>query len=168
MNGSAPVSLSALRDIHLPAPVPIWPPATGVWLLAAAVLLAVATALVVRARRRRPHPRSWWELAGDELDRIEAAFRVKHDVVGLATALSSLLRRSVLVRFPERQAAALHGDAWFELLCRDERAAQVDSSGLRPTHVVRELTETVYAGARASVHPDDWIAFVRGWIGAAA
>jgi len=97
--------------------------------------------------------------------------------VELAIALSSLLRRSVLVRFPDKKAAALHGDAWFELLCADERTAQGDptertapvgAAGPRPIHVVRELTETVYAGGRANIHADEWIAFVRGWIGAAA
>jgi len=175
---SAAASLSALRDIHLPAPVSIWPPAPGVWLLAAILLLLAAAALLtVRARRRRLRARSWWELAADELNGIEAAFRSRHDAVELAIALSSLLRRSVLVRFPDKKAAALHGDAWFELLCADERTAQGDptertapvgAAGPRPIHVVRELTETVYAGGRANIHADEWIAFVRGWIGAAA
>jgi len=150
---------------------PIWPLAPGAWLLGGVLLLLlVAAVFLVRARRRRE--RAWPEAAAEELACIEARFEVQHDVVALATALSSLLRRSMLARFPEEKVAALYGDAWFELLCRDESAAEAAGSVSvrQSTRVVRELSETAYAGAGRgdAVRPDEWIAFVRSWIGAAA
>jgi len=167
MDPSATASLSALRDIHLPDPVSIWPLAPGAWLLGGVLLLLVAAAVfLVRTRRQRE--RSWPEAAAEELASIEATFVMQRDVVALATALSSLLRRSVLARFPQEKLAAVHGDAWFELLCSDESARDTENSVRRSTRVVRELTETAYAGAGAAVQPDEWIAFVRSWIGATA
>jgi hypothetical protein len=174
MDPSPSARLSALRDIHLPDSVSIWPPAPGWWILGGLLLLlAGAAALLLHARRRRQ--RSWATAAAAELARIEASFSAQRDAVALATALSSLLRRTSLARFPEERVAGLHGDAWFELLCRDVSGAAAEGPPARSASVVRALTRTAYAGRDAArVHPDDcddcddWIAFVRSWIRDAA
>lgn len=169
MHASASARLSALRDIHLPAPVSFWPPAPGWWLLAGLLLLvAVGVVLVVRAARRRE--RAWEAAAAEELARIESDFAAQRDVVALAASLSALLRRSVLARFPEEKVAALRGEDWFEFLCRDATAPpDAETPDPRALRLVRDLTHTAYSGAEADpLEPDEWIAFVRAWIGAAA
>lgn len=167
MEPSATASLSALRDIHLPDPVSIWPLAPGWWLLGGLLLLAGTAAALVWVRRQREPV--WSKVAAEELAGIEATFVVQRDVVVLATSLSSLLRRTVLARFPEEKVAALRGDAWFELLCDDAGAPNAENRSRRSPRVVRELTETAFAGASAATgEPDEWIAFVRSWIGASA
>lgn len=168
MDPSMQASLAALRDIHLPDAVSIWPPAPGWWLVAGLLLLLAGSAALL-ARSRRHRRGSWEHAAALELAGIEEAFAVERDAVSLATALSSLLRRSVLARCPEAKVAALHGDAWFEFLCGEPPDPEAGASGQRSPEVVRNLTETAYAGAGAArVEPDAWIAFVRSWIGAPA
>ncbi len=169
MDPATASSLSALRDIHLPGPVSLWPLAAGWWLLGGILLLvAVGAARVARARCRRQ--RAWQEAAAEELTRIETAFAADRDAVELAASLSALLRRSVLARFPERKIAALRGEDWFEFLCHDAAAPPgaetPDPDSLR---LVRDLTHSAYAGVdTTTVPPDEWIVFVRSWIRAAA
>lgn len=101
-----------LRDIHLPGEPGFWPPAPGWWLLAA--LLAAGLALLVtRAwhhwrRLRRRH----YVLA--QLERLRG-MRCGPE---LAAALSSLLKRVALARFPRTDVAALSGSEWLAFLDR--------------------------------------------------
>jgi hypothetical protein len=167
MDPSMQTSLAALRDIHLPDAVSIWPLAPGAWLLGGGLLLLIGAAvLIVRSRRRRQRP--WSDAASEELASIEATFVAQRDAVSLAASLSSLLRRAVMARCPDDRVAALMGDDWVELLCRDLSVAEEGAARRRSASVVRELSETVYAGASTSARPEEWIAFVRSWIGANA
>lgn len=99
-----------LRDIHAPAPPPLWPPAPGWWLvltLCAAALAAAGLRLwrVLRARARRR--RILGELAA--LDgRLQGP--------ELAAAVSALLKRVALSRFPRAEVAPLTGQAWLDFL----------------------------------------------------
>jgi hypothetical protein len=106
--------LSALRDIHEPAPPPVWPPAPGWWIAGAALLAAaVALALWLRRRRLRQRPiraalaelEQWQRTAGD-------------DPVRDAEVLAALLRRAALVRYPREAVAPLAGDAFLTFLDR--------------------------------------------------
>lgn len=159
----APVSdsLAALRDIHLPAPVAFWPPAPGWWGLAALVLMVVLAGIyLLRVRRRQRE--SWNRAAADELARLEIAFAEQGDGAELAVGLSSLLRRAALVRYPEMEVAALHGDAWSSLLCQDPTGA-----GARSPRTASEFTRAAYRG-NSEGSPDEWIDFARSWIEEAA
>ena len=97
-----------LRDIHLPAPVPWWPPAPGWWLLGVLLIAVLAGALwyVRRYRRRAP-----LRAALEELAAIEHAFQTRADPLDCAQALSKLLRRVVLHDSGSEAAAAV-GERW--------------------------------------------------------
>jgi hypothetical protein len=107
MNGASPSALP-LRDIHLPAPVSWWPPATGWWLVLALGVLVLAAVALHRWWRRRTRLR---RLALAELAVIEQAYARSGDGHACARGLSQLLRRLALVG-AGRDAAAATGDAW--------------------------------------------------------
>jgi LPXTG-motif cell wall-anchored protein len=100
-----------LRDVHLPASPPWWPPAPG-WLIVFGIgLLLIALAVVFAWRRRRRRVR--WLAAFDR--EVAAA----PDDAGRLATLSSLLRRAA--RRVEPGADRLQGEAWLRLLDGDKR-----------------------------------------------
>ena len=118
--------LANLRDILLPQPPPLWPPAPGLWLLLAVV---AATVLIVVFQWRRARAHSAYRRAG--LARLEGA-RTVRDV-------SVILKRVALAAFPREQVASLYGEDWAAFLQR------TDSGGDFP----------MIAQAEPSVLPDD-------------
>ena len=101
-----------LRDIHMPADAPFWPPAPGWWLLLVLLAAAVAAASwrlsrLLRARRRRARITA-------ELERLRGV-RCGPE---LAASVSALLKRAALGRYPREQVAALTGRAWLDFLDR--------------------------------------------------
>jgi len=149
-------ALAALRDIHLPEAVSFWPLAPGWWgALALLISLVVACVLLVR-RRRRSARRAALRMLGE----AEQRFRSDGDVRALAVALSALLRRVALFRFPRRDVAALHGNDWLRFLADESR------SNAFPADVVFGLERSLYA---KHTDPDEvdgevWIAATSGWI----
>ncbi len=105
-------AMPELRDIHLPDPVPFWPPAPGWWMLAALLVAAVIVA-VVAARRRRRRQR----VRRAALAQLESLARA-HDEADttLAASLSELLRRACLSVFPREDVAGLTGEHWLRFL----------------------------------------------------
>ena len=101
MNGQA--SLKDLRDIAVPEPPPLWPPAPGVW-VALIITLAVLLALVL-----------WWQRA-----RTRSAYRRAglSLLPGARTArdIDVILKRVALAVFPRPQVAPLYGDVWVAFL----------------------------------------------------
>jgi hypothetical protein len=148
-------ALAGLRDIHLPPPVSIWPPAPGWWALAGLVLLS-ALAIAWGVRRRRASVR---RLALRELGALEARFGAQADCVELAVSLTTLLRRVALTRRVCAEAATLHGEPWVAFLTKNAR---------RPAgspQIARDLIQTAYRGKPASGgDPREWIAFADSWI----
>lgn len=106
-------SLDNLRDIAVPEPPPLWPPAPGVWVLLI-IALAVLLALVLRWRRARA--RNAYRRAGLAL--LQNARTVRE--------VNVILKRVALVAFPRPTVAALWGDDWVAFLdgtCRRARFA---------------------------------------------
>ncbi len=109
--------LSELRDIHLPPPPPLWPPAPGWWLLClvaiAAVVFGVRSALAAwrRGRPRRAAVRAMAELRG-RYERGETPDDVTAEV-------ATLLRRAAMNRNPRTQVAGLTGGNWLAFLDDD-------------------------------------------------
>jgi hypothetical protein len=92
-------SLDDLRDIVMPVPPPLWPPAPDAWLLLVVVIAAVTTVLYQWRRRRRANA---YRRAG--LSLLHEACTV-HEI-------SVILKRVALAAFPREQVASLYGDAW--------------------------------------------------------
>ncbi len=112
MNGDP---LAQLRDWHLPDPIQWWPPAPGWWISAAVLLAVLSWVAGVRWRRHRrlgAAARS----ALRELAALRAAVQTDGDTRAFVAALSRLLRRLALARFPREQVAGLTGDAWLNFL----------------------------------------------------
>ena len=108
--------LAELRDWHLPEPVSWWPPAPGWWL--AAVLSLALLVLVLRlwwTRRGRTAPA---RAARAELGALRARLADGSDGRQFAAAISVLLRRLALVRYPPDQVAGLAGTPWLAFLDR--------------------------------------------------
>jgi len=157
MNGAAQDALANLRDIHLPDPVTLWPPAPGWWLVAGALLGAGAVILIWRRRRRE----SLRKAANEELLSLELAYLEQRNHSDLAVGLSGLLRRIALVNFERGEVAALHGEEWMAFLANAGLEAGI------PNEVAEALERAVYAGDAAIWKTDDgeaWIRAVRSWI----
>lgn len=106
--------LAGLKDWHLPDPVSWWPPAPGWWVLAG--ILLVVLLLLGRwwlKRRRRGAP---VRAARAELQRLREAADPATDPRDYVAAVSALLRRLALVRYPREEVAGLTGDAWLAFL----------------------------------------------------
>jgi hypothetical protein len=102
-----------LRDIHMPAEPAFWPPAPGWWLLFALICVLAfwlgrfGWHQYQRLRRR--------QLILSELDRLQSAGL---QAPALIAAVSALLKRVALSRYPRTEVAALTGDAWLDFLDR--------------------------------------------------
>jgi hypothetical protein len=106
--------LAELRDIHLPPPPPLWPPAPGWWIVAmlgvAAVILGARYALTAwrRGRGRRAAARALAQLRS----RYQSG-----EAPGVLTAeLATIVRRAAMSRHPRHQVAGLTGRKWLEFL----------------------------------------------------
>lgn len=102
-----------LRDIHVPAAPPFWPPAPG-WWVAVALLFAMLTWMTLLALRRYRIRRERRRLLS-ALNRLERRLQSERTPEALAH-ISVLLRRLALLHFPRRQVAALTGEAWLRFL----------------------------------------------------
>lgn len=96
-------SLDNLRDIVLPNPPPLWPPAPEVWLLIAIIVLA---AIILFYQWRQVRQRNAYRRAGLAL--LDGVSTV-HDV-------SVILKRVALAVFPREQVASLYGEEWADFL----------------------------------------------------
>ena len=112
------ISLENLRDITVPEPPPLWPPAPGVW-VALVVVLAVVLALILCWRRARA--RSAYRRAGLAL--LPGA-RTTRDV-------DVILKRVALAAFPRPRVAPLYGEDWAAFLvgtCSRARFAPIGAT----------------------------------------
>jgi Domain of unknown function (DUF4381) len=157
--------LAALRGIHLPEPIGLWPPAPGWWLLLA--LVAAASVLVLVAVRR--YRASVARRAIGELDALAAQ---PIDLQTLATAVSVLLRRVALLRFG-RTAARLHGTGWQDFLAAHApRGPHGRTGSALSTDLGRALALAPYAppgaldapAGRANVDRQALLTAARAWI----
>jgi len=96
-------SLNNLSDIVVPDAPPFWPPAPGVWVVLAMLLLAILFAgwRLHTARKQNAYRKAGLLLLGD--------VKTAHDV-------SVIMKRVALAVFPREQVASLYGDDWAEFL----------------------------------------------------
>ncbi len=108
--------LENLRDVLMPPAPQFWPPAIGWWLLLIAAVAAIGLAVwIVKVVMRRGEHKS----IAVHLDEVltlqpHAALR----------ALSVVMRKIAITRFPRSQTAGLTGDDWLEFLDRSGNTDQ--------------------------------------------
>jgi hypothetical protein len=140
-----------LRDIHPPAEPAFWPPAPGWWVLLALLAAGMAAATTRAWRAYRARARRRRILA--ELGRISG----RAQGPALAAAVSALLKRVALARFPGGQVAPLTGQAWLDFLDRNGGAGRFAAG------VGRVLAEGPYAPAM-DVDPQALLDLARDWV----
>lgn len=101
-----------LRDIHLPGPVPWWPPAPGWWILTA-VLVVIFVVTVWRFFRHRSRYR---RAAARELRQLAAAYKDGGDAAAMVKGLSTLLRRAAITAGHRYDIAPVSGAQWLQWL----------------------------------------------------
>lgn len=143
----------ALRDIHLPPEPGLWPPAPGWWLLlllglAALALLGRQGLRLQRRRRRRARILA-------ELDRLEGA---EMQGQALVAAVSALLKRVALTRYPRTEVAALSGEAWLAFLDRS------GGDGRFARGAGRALADGAYAPETSGLDEQALLAVARDWL----
>lgn len=131
--------LAQLADIHLPAPVGLWPPAPGWWILALLLLALAVFAARKYLRYNRLHRVCNHALA--ELDRcyaqLAAATNAAEDNRKLRyiNEVNTVLRRVALVHFPQAASASLDGAAWVDFIReKGESAAMTDEIAAALSH----------------------------------
>lgn len=156
---STPDPLAELRDWHLPDPVAWWPPAPGWWLVA--LSLGLALVLMARGWRRWRQVAAIARAAQHELAQLERELAVHGDRRRHLAALSQLLRRLALMRYPRAQVAGLTGDDWLAFL--DATGGHGEFS----QGVGRVLVESAYRPASAiAFDPESLAALIRRWVAA--
>lgn len=110
--------LSDLRDIHLPPPPELWPPAPGWWVLAVAAAAGIGYAVVLAIGAwRRGRPRRAAVRAIAALRRRNAA---GEPPAVLVAELATLVRRAAMIRHPRDRVAGLTGLDWLAFLDDDQ------------------------------------------------
>lgn len=123
--------LAQLADIHLPAPVSLWPPAPGWWILGVLLLaLLVLATMRLLARLRQQRIRRF---ALAELDRIYGEYRAAESAGQAPEAarllfvneLNAVLRRVALWHYPDAGIASLGGRAWVDFIREKGDASRI-------------------------------------------
>ena len=112
MNPADP--LAALRDIHVPDPPGLWPPAPG-WIAIAGLVTAAGVAAGIVAMRRWRAGRVRREALAS-LRSLRARHRAGAPEGEVAMELSMLVRRVALARRPRKEVAGLTGEGWIAWL----------------------------------------------------
>lgn len=102
-----------LRDIHLPAPIPWWPPAPGWWFLFGGLIVAAGVSVMTWRWWRRGALR---RAANARLREIETAFISHQDQHRLARELSMLCRQMMSRVAEQREAISTTGTVWLQHL----------------------------------------------------
>ena len=152
-------SLTRLRDIIEPPPVPGWPPAPGVWFLAGFVFVwLVAVLAVVWLRHRR---NAYRRQALKELADMDAGLGDPECSTRVSAQLNELLKRTALAAYPRSAVAPLAGSEWLAFLDR--------SAGLSEfTEGAGRALGSIYSSSTGSPEANELqglSAAARRWIG---
>lgn len=143
--------LTQLRDIHYPNPIPIWPLATGWYVI---IILGLLLLMLVGyfAVRYLQKPR----LKQAVLIRIEK-LQQQDSSLNIAEELSMLLKRAALAAYSRREVASLHGEQWLSFL---DRTAKTHEFSNGPG---RLLIISPYQGKNQKL-PDQLFELIKNWV----
>lgn len=110
------LSIMDLRDIVLPTPVALWPPAPFAWILLA--VAGIGLAVLIRRGISRWRAGAYRREGLSNLRRIESKFLTLGSDMAAVRELSVLLKRVALAAFPRKEVAALYGEDWSQFLDR--------------------------------------------------
>lgn len=152
-----PVATQALplRDIHLPPAPGFWPPAPGWWVLAILLLVGLLTAIVYGLRLHRLHRHRRNVLAA--LAQLGEGESTGSRGAPLAAAVSALLKRVALARFPRKEVASLTGEAWLTFLDRTGGGGGFVNGPGRVLAAAPYTPEAVVDGAALIDLAKDWV-----------
>ncbi len=146
--------LQELRDVHLPDPISLWPPAPGWWITFGLVMMGVMVFLwILRNRRRKQSCR----LAMNELSAIKQHYNTHRDDQWLVQRLSAMIRRYAMATFPRSEVAGLVGISWLKFLDRSGRTNQF-------TEGVGHLLRSGPYQQQATVSAAELVTLVEHWI----
>ena len=100
--------LAELKDIHLPEPTSMWPPAYGWWILLAVVIGLIIALIIWQVRRWRSNLAKRQAIAELEMLTTNSENWPQH--------LHKLMRRLTVSYFPQENVAQLHGQHWVQFL----------------------------------------------------
>lgn len=105
--------LAELKDVHLPAPVSIFPLATG-WYIVIAIIFILVAVLIWWQLRRHKKKQQQQEIFS-LLKQIEANAVTTSDEKTIEEC-SILLKRVAVAKFPEQKPQLLFGKNWLQFL----------------------------------------------------
>lgn len=106
--------LEQLKDIHLPDPVPLWPPAIGWWVLAALTLLCLAALLIFLLRQHRKQ--RYRRLARQRLEQLYRDYQQERNDLEYLLNINRLLKQVSVNHYDKTQVSRLSGEAWLRFL----------------------------------------------------
>jgi len=148
------LSLQDLREIHLPDPVPLWPPAPGWWIVLGLGVTVVIVFIWVRAYRRGTKAR---RLAMAELAAVKQHYDTHQDNQWVVQRLSEIVRRYAMANFPRTEVAGLVGSSWLGFLDRTGRTNEF-------TKGVGHLLSSGPYRPESAVPAADLLSLVEHWI----
>ena len=102
--------LAQLRDIHLPNPISIWPPAIGWWILLAVIIfLAIAIGWGIK---RHLANKKHQAMINNALDKVLTDYKLEGNFQAYLQALSELLKRAAINLRGDKHVAAYSGGKW--------------------------------------------------------
>lgn len=140
-------SLDALRPLHEPAAISLWPPAPGWWVLF--LFLSVLVLLLLWRWKRATLQRA-------ALRELEILTSKINSPSQQAASVNRLLKRYALVCWPASEVAALTGESWLRFLDRH------GGNGAFFRGPGRVLLTSPYYGK--SLHNKELISLARRWI----
>jgi hypothetical protein len=105
-----PTSLLPLKDIHLPNPLPWWPPAPIWFVVFALVLIGLALSAIALIKRYRQQ--RYCRLALLQLQQL----RAQPNTAGTAANLAYLVKQIAVLYFPQADVAKTTGSQWLRFL----------------------------------------------------
>ncbi|MBS0358674.1 MAG: DUF4381 domain-containing protein [Proteobacteria bacterium] len=148
-------ALSALKDIHLPAPISYWSLAPGWYFLLLIVLIAAGIGAYFGWKHW--HRSRAKNQALKKLIQLENAYRESKDVHSTVQEISILLRRVALAYFPRKQVAGLFGKSWIAFLEKTTPEKYFDKKTV-------ELFVTASYQKNSTVNIESLFTFSRHWI----